>query len=124
SHFDETHPAITRRAKLLVIAISRDENANPLARLDHACAFGKLMPDAVDLDVQELRCWRWLGHLSSLNCARVRRFSIVITITSTIPSMSMRVHLNRSFRAGFFPALVVGHGDGGDRFFFDYFLGC
>jgi len=27
--------------------------------------------------------------------------------------------LDRSFRAGFFPAGVVGHGDGGNRFFLD-----
>ena len=52
SHFDQTHPAIARRAKLFVIAIPRHENANPFARLDHAHALRKLMPDTVDLDVE------------------------------------------------------------------------
>src|SRR5262249_4515978 len=31
---------------------------------------------------------------------------------------------NGSFRAGFFPAGVVGHGDGRNRFFLDQFFGC
>src|SRR4030095_10600228 len=32
--------------------------------------------------------------------------------------------LNGSFCAGFFPAGVMGHGHGGNRFFFDQFFRC
>jgi len=52
SHFDETHPAITGRGKLLVITIPGHENADLLARLNHARAFWKLMPDPIYLDIQ------------------------------------------------------------------------
>ena len=52
AHFDEAHAAIARRAELRVIAIVRDELAGLLAGLDHPRALGKLMPDAVDLDVE------------------------------------------------------------------------
>ena len=52
AHFDQAHPAIARRAKLFVIAIPRHENANLFARLNHARALRKLMPDPVNLDVE------------------------------------------------------------------------
>jgi hypothetical protein len=57
SHFDQTHPAIARRAKLFVIAISRHENPNLLARLDHSRALRKLMPDPVNLDIEQRNNW-------------------------------------------------------------------
>jgi hypothetical protein len=52
AHFDQSHPAIARRAEFLVITITRDITASLLARLDHARAFRKLMPDVVDLDIE------------------------------------------------------------------------
>src|SRR5581483_5216347 len=55
AHLDQTHSAIARRAELLVIAIARHVFARLLARFDHTRAFRKLMPDAVDLDVDGLR---------------------------------------------------------------------
>ena len=55
SHFDQAHPAIARRAELLVITIARHVTAGLLARLDHARAFWELMPHAIDLDVEHLR---------------------------------------------------------------------
>jgi len=36
-----------------VIAVARYITADLVARLDHARAFGKLMPDTVDLDVKQ-----------------------------------------------------------------------
>src|SRR4030095_4469235 len=38
--------------------------------------------------------------------------------------LSSDIDLDNSFCAGFFPAGVVGHGDGGNRFFFDQFFRC
>src|SRR5215471_6326119 len=62
SHFDQTHPAIAWGAELFVIAIPRHKNANLLARLDHPHALRKLMPSAVNLDVQHWNCW-FVRHL-------------------------------------------------------------
>src|SRR5260370_23084423 len=56
SHLDQTHPAIARRAEFLMITITRDIIAGALAGFDHARAFRKLMPDAINLDVEH---WRW-----------------------------------------------------------------
>src|ERR1043166_7541177 len=53
SHFNQTHPAIARRAELLVIAITRHKNAGLRARLDHPRAFRKLKPRAINLDVEQ-----------------------------------------------------------------------
>src|SRR2546423_9534275 len=56
-HFDEAHPAIARRAKLLVIAIPRHIAAGLFARLDHPRPLREFMPRPVDLDVDHLlRC--------------------------------------------------------------------
>jgi hypothetical protein len=52
AHFDQAHSAIAGRTELLVVAVARNENANLSARLDHARAFRKLMPHAVNLDVK------------------------------------------------------------------------
>ena len=52
-HLDQTHPAIARRAELLVITIARHKNSSLRARLNHARALRKLMPHAVDLDVEQ-----------------------------------------------------------------------
>src|SRR4030095_3017841 len=38
--------------------------------------------------------------------------------------LSSDIDLDNSFCAGFFPAGVVGHGDGGNRFFPDQFVRC
>src|SRR4029078_3305630 len=38
--------------------------------------------------------------------------------------LSCFIFLNRSFRAAFCQAGVVGHGEGGNRFLFDLFVGC
>jgi len=54
-HFDQTHPAIPRRGELLVVTITRHITPDLLARLDHARPLGKLMPLAINLDVQQLR---------------------------------------------------------------------
>ncbi len=56
SHLDQTHPAIPRRAEFLVITITWHVTASLLACLDDPRAFWKLMPDAVNLDVEH---WRW-----------------------------------------------------------------
>src|SRR5436190_4975966 len=61
SHLDQTHPAIARRAEFLVITITRDITAGALARLDHAGAFRKLVPDPVNLDVEHWN-WRFVRH--------------------------------------------------------------
>src|SRR6266513_2450697 len=53
AHFDQAHSAIARRTELLVVAVARHENANLRARFDHARAFRKLMPDAINLDVEQ-----------------------------------------------------------------------
>ena len=55
-HFDKAHPTIAGRAKHFVVAITRHENPDLLARLNHACALRKPMPDPVDLDVEHLNC--------------------------------------------------------------------
>src|SRR6266496_6066159 len=107
THFDQTHPAIPRRGELLVVTIARHITPGLLACLDHARSLGKLMPLAINLDVQQLREWSLIGHLSFRNGARApahnRKGSITIT--------NMRFHLDRSFRAGFLPTRIVGHGD-------------
>ena len=53
AHFDQTHPTIARRAQLFVITITRHITSSLLARLYHAHAFRKLMPDTVNLDVEQ-----------------------------------------------------------------------
>ena len=53
AHFDQAHPAVAGRTELFVIAVARHENTHVRARLDHACAFGKLMPHVIDLDVEQ-----------------------------------------------------------------------
>src|SRR5207244_3089491 len=66
SHFDQTHPAIPRRAQFLVVAIARYVSAGFRARFDYACAFRKLMPLAIDLNVEHLRrAGRLFGHIKS-----------------------------------------------------------
>ena len=62
-HFDQTHPAIARRAEFLVIAISRHVAARLLARFDHSRPFRELVPHAVDLDVDHLHRCRRFRHL-------------------------------------------------------------
>src|SRR6266478_2504604 len=51
-HFDEAHPAIAGRAKPFVVAIARHEYPDLLARLNHARAPRKLMPDPVNLNIE------------------------------------------------------------------------
>src|SRR3984893_17174814 len=55
AHFDQAHTAVAGRAELFVIAITRDVTAGLFAGLDHARPLWKLMPDAIDLDVHQLR---------------------------------------------------------------------
>jgi hypothetical protein len=62
SHLNQAHPAIAGRTEVLVIAIPRHEIASLFASFDYAGAFWKLMPHAVNLDVQELWRWNWIGH--------------------------------------------------------------
>src|SRR5205823_12786528 len=62
SHFREAHPAIARRAQFLVITIAWHITAGLFARFDYARSLWKLMPYAINLDVQELRRWNWIGH--------------------------------------------------------------
>src|SRR5580700_12011984 len=52
AHLDQTHPAIAGRAEFFVIAVTRNKNAGLRAGLDHPRAFRKLMPHAIDLDVE------------------------------------------------------------------------
>ena len=54
SHLDQAHPAIARRAQLLVITIAWHVTASLFARFDHARALWKLMPHAINLDVKKL----------------------------------------------------------------------
>src|SRR6266542_1169932 len=53
AHFDQAHPAVAGRTELFVIAVARHITAGFLACLDHACAFRKLMPHTVDLDIEQ-----------------------------------------------------------------------
>jgi hypothetical protein len=62
THFHQAHAAVAGRTELLVIAVARHVAASLLARLDQACPLRKLMPDAVDLDVEHLRGCRCIGH--------------------------------------------------------------
>jgi hypothetical protein len=57
AHFDQTHPAITGGAELLVVTIARHENTDLRASLDNARALGKLMPDAINLNVEHRHIW-------------------------------------------------------------------
>src|SRR5207247_1805829 len=97
SHFNQTHPAIPRRGELLVVTIARHITPGLLARLDHARPLGKLMPDAINLHVQQLREWSLIGHLSFRNRARAPAHNRKVSITIT----SRRFHLDRTFGSGF-----------------------
>ena len=88
SHFDQAHPAVPRRAEFLVVAIARDVAAGFLARLDHASAFRKLKPDAVDLDVDHL-----------LRCRRVRHVQFVIVLLLVIEAREDRARSRARVRA-------------------------
>src|SRR4030095_10947547 len=58
AHFNEAHATITRRRKLRMIAIMRNELLGLPAGFNDASTFGKLQPDAVDLDVEHLNFGR------------------------------------------------------------------
>ncbi len=77
------------------------------ARLDHARAFRKLMPHAVDLDVEQWRGWVcWAAIIFSNRHrapARARESDYDHEHEHEVS------FLNRSFRAGFFPARIVRH---------------
>ena len=53
SHLHQTHPAVPRGAQFRVVAVMGDGNRGLPARLDHPRAFGELMPNAVDLDIDQ-----------------------------------------------------------------------
>src|SRR5438876_7356715 len=51
--------------------------------------------------------------------------SVISESLNNVPAFLLSSDIsNRSSRPGFFPAWVVGHGDGGNRFFFDQFVRC
>src|SRR5439155_26950111 len=77
SHFDQTHPAITGRTELLVVTVARDENTDLRARLDHACALGKLMPCAINLDIDH-----WGTRIRHIYGKQERRQSLIIVVRS------------------------------------------
>src|SRR4029077_16058050 len=52
SHLDQTHSAIAGRTEFFVITIARHVGAYLRARFDHARALRKLIPRAIDLDVE------------------------------------------------------------------------
>src|SRR5262245_5485123 len=62
AHLNQAHSAIAGRTEFLVIAIPRYETASLFAGFDDTSAFWKLMPHAINLDVQELWRWSWIGH--------------------------------------------------------------
>ena len=51
AHLHEAHPAVSGRTELRMVTIVGNDGSRLAAGLDHPCAFGKLVPDAVDLDV-------------------------------------------------------------------------
>ena len=51
AHLDEAHPAVSGGAQLRVVTIVGNDGAGCPAGLDHPRALGKLVPNAVDLDV-------------------------------------------------------------------------
>ncbi len=51
AHLDEAHAAVARRAELRMVTIVGDRDLRLAAGLDHAGAFGKLVPNAINLDV-------------------------------------------------------------------------
>src|SRR6266480_340053 len=53
THFDQTHPAIPRRTEFLVITVTRHVTTSLFAGLDQSRALRKLVPHAVDLDVEK-----------------------------------------------------------------------
>src|SRR5689334_24986546 len=59
AHFDQAHPAIPRRAQFRVITVARNVNSDLRACLNHPSASGELMPDPIDLDINE---WQRLRH--------------------------------------------------------------
>src|SRR5262249_46223477 len=61
AHFDQAHPAISGGSELLVIAIARNITSDLFAGLDQSHPFRKLMPNAIDLDVDH-RDGSAVGH--------------------------------------------------------------
>ena len=53
AHLHQAHPAVPRRAELRVVAIMRNRDARLATGFDHPHAFGKLVPSAIDLDVDQ-----------------------------------------------------------------------
>jgi len=51
AHLNEAHPAAAGRAQFWMVAIMRDDGSGLFTGLDHPCALGKLVPSAVNLDV-------------------------------------------------------------------------
>ena len=51
AHLHQAHPAISGRAELRMVTVVRDDDFRLATGFDHPGAFGKLVPDAVDLDI-------------------------------------------------------------------------
>lgn len=51
SHLDKAHPAVSRNCELRMVAVVRNVDFYRAAGLDHAGAFGKLVPFTVNLHV-------------------------------------------------------------------------
>ncbi len=79
AHFDQAHSAVAGGGELLVIAIARDKAAGLLAGLDQARAFGELVPDAVDLDVDHLRL-RIVRHESGSQETRRSKADLLLIV--------------------------------------------
>ena len=54
AHLDEAHTAVARRAELRVVAVVGHLGLHLLTGLDHARAFGELVPSAIDLHIDHV----------------------------------------------------------------------
>ena len=89
----------------------------------------RILPDELDSTDRKFNSKRFFVNLfekswseRAMHTNRSRNYLLCYFGVSENPSCfpAFLIHnLDRSFRAGFFPARVVGHGDGGNRFFFD-----
>ena len=53
AHLNEAHPAVSGRTQLRVVTIMGNGDLHLAASLDHPCSFGELMPNAVNLNVDQ-----------------------------------------------------------------------
>ena len=67
---NEAHAAVARRAEFWVVAIVRDDGADATASFDHPHALRELVPDTVNLHIDQTFCSRKVFRQSGFRWGR------------------------------------------------------